>query len=57
MMNESALNAIALFACMNSLFVSLVLLSKTKYLQNLMHLVKNKCGQIFMKMAFNKGAR
>jgi hypothetical protein len=57
MMNESALNAIALFACMNSLFASLVLLSKTKYLQNLIHLVKNKCGQIFMKMAFNKGAR
>ena len=54
MMNESALNAIVLSACMNSLFASLVLLSKTKYLKNLTHLVKNKCGQIFMKMAFNK---
>jgi hypothetical protein len=54
MMNESALNAIVMFSCMDSLFASLALLSKGKYLQNLIHLVKNKCGQIFMKMAFNK---
>tara|TARA_R110002153_G_scaffold162174_1_gene314650 strand:+ start:420 stop:587 length:168 start_codon:yes stop_codon:yes gene_type:complete len=54
MMNESVLNAIALFACMSSLFASLALLSKERYLQNLTHLVKNKCGQIFMKMDFNK---